>query len=184
MALIKCTECGKEISDKASSCPNCGCPLTTDASDKNKIIEKTGRNYNQIITRIKGFSRKKLAIIFGAIAIIVIFLCVPKGVDKDKSMLEDCLLEPDSLIIYQAYSNNDYGDGGHATLFYFGAQNKAGGISDDWALVYDGDVQFYSDFKDAEKSGDNKGILENGDIVEAKFAVSIGNENWKEVNIK
>lgn len=27
MSLIKCTECGKEISDKATSCPNCGCPI-------------------------------------------------------------------------------------------------------------------------------------------------------------
>lgn len=27
MALIKCSECGKEISDKAKTCPNCGCPL-------------------------------------------------------------------------------------------------------------------------------------------------------------
>lgn len=27
MALIKCQECGKEISDKATSCPHCGCPL-------------------------------------------------------------------------------------------------------------------------------------------------------------
>ena len=26
MALIKCTECGKEFSDKAPACPNCGCP--------------------------------------------------------------------------------------------------------------------------------------------------------------
>lgn len=26
MALIKCPECGKEISDKAPTCPNCGCP--------------------------------------------------------------------------------------------------------------------------------------------------------------
>lgn len=26
MALITCTECGKEFSDKAPSCPNCGCP--------------------------------------------------------------------------------------------------------------------------------------------------------------
>lgn len=25
MALIKCSECGKDISDKASVCPNCGC---------------------------------------------------------------------------------------------------------------------------------------------------------------
>ena len=28
MALIKCPECGKEVSDKAQSCPNCGCPLS------------------------------------------------------------------------------------------------------------------------------------------------------------
>lgn len=27
MALIKCNECGKEISDKADKCPNCGCPI-------------------------------------------------------------------------------------------------------------------------------------------------------------
>ena len=27
MALIKCPECGREISDKAASCPNCGTPI-------------------------------------------------------------------------------------------------------------------------------------------------------------
>lgn len=27
MALIRCSECGKEISDKASACPNCGAPV-------------------------------------------------------------------------------------------------------------------------------------------------------------
>lgn len=27
MVLIKCTECGKEISDKANVCSNCGCPI-------------------------------------------------------------------------------------------------------------------------------------------------------------
>lgn len=27
MALIKCSECGKEFSDKAQSCPNCGLPI-------------------------------------------------------------------------------------------------------------------------------------------------------------
>ena len=27
MALIKCPECGKEISDMANSCPNCGYPI-------------------------------------------------------------------------------------------------------------------------------------------------------------
>lgn len=27
MAMINCPECGKEISDKAATCPNCGCPI-------------------------------------------------------------------------------------------------------------------------------------------------------------
>lgn len=27
MALITCPECGKEFSDKAPACPNCGCPI-------------------------------------------------------------------------------------------------------------------------------------------------------------
>ena len=26
MALVKCPECGKEISDSALACPHCGCP--------------------------------------------------------------------------------------------------------------------------------------------------------------
>lgn len=29
MALIKCIECGKDASDKATSCPHCGCPITS-----------------------------------------------------------------------------------------------------------------------------------------------------------
>ena len=43
MALIKCSECGKEISDKATSCPNCGCP-TKFASEK-----ATQKNENTIV---------------------------------------------------------------------------------------------------------------------------------------
>lgn len=43
MALIKCPECGKEISDKAAACPNCGMPLRR---------EDRG-TYDVIITREK-----------------------------------------------------------------------------------------------------------------------------------
>lgn len=31
MALIKCPECGKEISSSASACPNCGHPVKASA---------------------------------------------------------------------------------------------------------------------------------------------------------
>jgi len=38
MSLIKCSECGKEISDKASSCPSCGNPIHPQSveGDENK----------------------------------------------------------------------------------------------------------------------------------------------------
>lgn len=29
MALIECGECGREVSDKAASCPGCGSPMAT-----------------------------------------------------------------------------------------------------------------------------------------------------------
>lgn len=39
MALIICNECGKEFSDKAAACPNCGCP--TNNYKTNQIIVNT-----------------------------------------------------------------------------------------------------------------------------------------------
>ena len=32
MALIKCGECGKEISDRAAACPGCGAPIAAPAA--------------------------------------------------------------------------------------------------------------------------------------------------------
>lgn len=29
MALVKCPDCGKQISSQAASCPNCGCPMAS-----------------------------------------------------------------------------------------------------------------------------------------------------------
>lgn len=41
MAIIKCPECGKEISDKATSCPSCGFPLIKGQPEKEKVKEYT-----------------------------------------------------------------------------------------------------------------------------------------------
>jgi len=41
MALIKCRECGHEISDKALTCPNCGCPI-----DKRLVCSECGNSLN------------------------------------------------------------------------------------------------------------------------------------------
>lgn len=38
MALIKCKECGKEVSDKADKCPNCGCPVSYSVKNREQEI--------------------------------------------------------------------------------------------------------------------------------------------------
>lgn len=48
MAMITCTECGKNFSDRAAACPNCGCPIEfikadlekKEAEEKDKIVAK------------------------------------------------------------------------------------------------------------------------------------------------
>lgn len=37
MAITKCPECGKEVSDKAQSCPNCGYPISQNTTDQQEI---------------------------------------------------------------------------------------------------------------------------------------------------
>ncbi|MGF1819067.1 hypothetical protein [Vibrio alginolyticus] len=41
MALITCTECGKEYSDKASACINCGCPTEVNIPPPQQEPEQT-----------------------------------------------------------------------------------------------------------------------------------------------
>lgn len=40
MALIKCPECNKEVSDRASSCPYCGYPINDYQTKENNVVCK------------------------------------------------------------------------------------------------------------------------------------------------
>lgn len=49
MALIKCSECGKEFSDKASACPNCACPIDEAKKENTKENRKQKvKNYSEL----------------------------------------------------------------------------------------------------------------------------------------
>ena len=62
MALIKCPECGKEISDKAQSCPNCGCPIEDALKTTNQNEQKPQQDNKQAtqqrknIVQLKGYN--------------------------------------------------------------------------------------------------------------------------------
>ncbi len=50
MALIKCPECNRDVSDKAATCPHCGYPLgwTTPGLRRVQVIERTERRWKAL----------------------------------------------------------------------------------------------------------------------------------------
>lgn len=82
MALIKCKECGKEISDTCDSCIHCGCPIS------DKIIHvKHDRKYNEdksILVHKNNNILKKIKIILPIILIIfIVFIGVNNLVNSN-----------------------------------------------------------------------------------------------------
>lgn len=57
MALIKCPECGNEVSDKAKNCPKCGNPI-----DTNVYCPKCG---SKNVSVISGASKVASIAMFG-----------------------------------------------------------------------------------------------------------------------
>ena len=47
MALIKCPECGKEISDRVPSCVNCGYPIQSQNAESKVVIKALKPMYGQ-----------------------------------------------------------------------------------------------------------------------------------------
>lgn len=57
MALTKCSECGKDVSDKAAACPNCGNPIYAEAVTTIQRTSKKWKKYQAvaIVMWIVGF---------------------------------------------------------------------------------------------------------------------------------
>jgi len=76
MALIKCTECGKEISDKAASCPHCGNPNGSNAlkaiqDGLKKDFQESAKRANGCMDRVLlWFCLPALILVGGACGIV------------------------------------------------------------------------------------------------------------------
>ena len=65
MALIKCTGCGHDVSDKATECPHCGCPISQE---------------NHLTLQIAGYNAKTAeTLINKRISVVLCWLIAPVG---------------------------------------------------------------------------------------------------------
>lgn len=70
MALIKCSECGHEVSDRAKACPNCGCPLAAQtATDTTDNVEEGIR---EEVSTLKPKRGKRFWIILAAAMVVLL----------------------------------------------------------------------------------------------------------------
>ena len=90
MALIKCNECGKEISDKAKVCVNCGCPIEKEIkcdecgnilNSKDKICKKCGCPISDDFKCEKKINKNNLIcfVIGGTIILIILLFIIGKN---------------------------------------------------------------------------------------------------------
>ena len=73
MALINCPECGKEISDKAVACPNCGNPINLQPQQEEEYLCCPKCGSRELHAEHKGFSGGKAlagAILTGGIGLL------------------------------------------------------------------------------------------------------------------
>lgn len=86
MAIIKCTECGKEVSDKAEICPNCGYNIAQHLQEEKERLEREEREKQLEIEKKerkkeikelchKLFGSKKKKIIWICIFIFMLLAC-------------------------------------------------------------------------------------------------------------
>lgn len=93
MALIKCPECGKEISDKAKVCPNCGCPVEGHHVTENKAQPKEDYSSkyrkNNDKNGKKKKSRKGVIIVLVIAVVLIAAVAVGNNGSDNKNVAEN-----------------------------------------------------------------------------------------------
>lgn len=145
MALIKCPECEKEISDKAESCPNCGCPMQS--STAQSVISSVAQENNNE-NSVKQYEQKKVIsikyiIIILFIILVVFFLFFKLSHKKPSNVSEKMYSYGESAIkVIDDYLDNE--------INYDTAHDKLDGLqsSSKWYLDSDESIkkEYNSDF--------------------------------------
>ena len=105
MALIKCVDCGKELSDRANACPNCGCPIENSlVTENSSTVEK---NEEIVVENKKPIYKKVIAIAISLTLVLTLtgYLIInalkPEIVRNDIVYIVEQYLD-DEISIYEA----------------------------------------------------------------------------------
>ncbi len=170
MALIKCPECGNEVSDKAVFCSNCSYPFK-----KKKTISK------KTILILSTLFVVLVASIFTMMFLVNKKTLEEKAVINSFEKLDKILLAPDSINVYECVSrdftkedgynaNSNVDENGNPrkdvmVYIHFSSTNKGGGITESeylFACDKDGEVIEYIDLDDVEdmiKAGEMSALI-------------------------
>ena len=126
MALVQCPECGKEISDQAISCPNCG-----------YTMRKEENVANAVAVPVKRAPNKRLIVVVCVVVLLAVVLVAFRSSlnQYEKLALEDCrilrnmLKDPSSMDIYNIYVHPSKEGDDYDTLVFidYAAANSYGG---------------------------------------------------------
>ena len=102
MALINCPECGKEVSDKASACIHCGCPLNSIVAN-GKVIIKASKHprESQVVSHVF------FTPVYGSAGDIYLFSTNGKLLASMKTGSVISLEVPEPLSFYASFYKND-----------------------------------------------------------------------------
>ena len=140
MALIICKECGMKISDQATSCPHCGCPIA-DVQNVQQVeiasVNLKPKNTKKILT----FAGAAVALI--AIIVLIFFANKSQNLQKQKeeflsnaaTILDDGLsgaVECETVcnLVKKVWSNTIYEESDEETDLY--TKNSSGDFNNDF----------------------------------------------------
>lgn len=114
MALIKCNECGKEVSDQAAACPNCGAPI----APKPPLINQQPKVEVRVTQeKKKGSCLKTILIVLLAFCILMII--IGNTVEDDEEAISENnsqesfeveVIEETGIKGIEVQKENKYGD--------------------------------------------------------------------------
>ena len=199
MALINCPDCGKEISDTARVCINCGCKIKRDHKKAHKVIKITVLSFLICLIVFLVLSTIILNI---SSDIRTYFLIVDKleqelfeyNTIKIKPMITQMFIDDESYDLDEDDIRYYIGIEQATTIskkvyveFQILYQNEL--VTDSCIILIDNNnkvvnIQYYSMYLLESSSNDTSQLMYYGDIVLAKFGLEYSGvpDDWKSIN--